>query len=213
MTTGDDIRKARENKGWSQSDLARAAGVSQAAVSKIEAHRERITRSRFLPEILEALKMTQGNTSTAGSVNIGYRPPAEILDANDKMPVYASVEGGAGIIYIDPVPIDWVPRPANLTHVRKAFAVVVTGDSMVPVYKPGDRAMVNPHGAPQFGEDCIVYSNNEETGDQRAMIKEYVRQTDTEWVLKQYNPEKELRLQKAEWHTILRVVGRLNKGS
>jgi len=53
MTLGDRIRKAREARGWSQAELAKAVGISQPAIRKIESGQT--SRSRHLFEVLSAL--------------------------------------------------------------------------------------------------------------------------------------------------------------
>jgi SOS-response transcriptional repressor LexA len=140
-----------------------------------------------------------------------YRPPPEMFDAKEKMPVYSSAEGGQGVLVIDTDPIDWVERPHTLAHVRRAFAIVVSGDSMVPAYKPNDRAWVNPQRRPIAGQDCVVYQNNETLGEERLLIKEFVRETEADFVVKQHNPPKELKLSKRDWHRIYLVTGRFNR--
>ena len=55
MTSGDQIRKAREAKGLSQADLARAVGISQPAINKIE--KGGIVKSKYIPDILRALNI------------------------------------------------------------------------------------------------------------------------------------------------------------
>jgi phage repressor protein C with HTH and peptisase S24 domain len=139
------------------------------------------------------------------------RPEPVFFDHTNRMPVYSAAEGGSGELIVDTDPIDWVPRPHTLQHVKKAYAVVVTGDSMHPAFKPGDQAWVNPKLRPNPGEDCIVYRVEHDIGEERALIKEYVKQTPTHWIVKQYNPEKELHLPKTDWVRIYRVVGKFSR--
>src|SRR5215470_5293591 len=53
MEIGEKIRVRREALGMSQSDLARAVGISQATLHKIEAGQT--VRSRYLPNIAARL--------------------------------------------------------------------------------------------------------------------------------------------------------------
>lgn len=149
--------------------------------------------------------------SPAPALQPSPRPEPVFFDHSNKMPVYSAAEGGEGELIVDTEPVDWVPRPHTLQHVKKAFAVVVTGDSMHPAFKPGDQAWVNPKLRPNPGEDCIVYRVEQDIGEERALIKEFVKQTPTHWIVKQYNPEKELHLPKTDWVRIYRVVGKFSR--
>jgi len=55
----ETVRAARERKGWSVRDLARAAGVGSTTVSQIEAG-ERAPRVDSLAAIADALMTTVG---------------------------------------------------------------------------------------------------------------------------------------------------------
>ena len=66
--------------------------------------------------------------------------PMRAADRTD-LPVYASAEGGAGII-ITSEPIDFIRRPEPLLSVRDGYACYVIGDSMSPAYEQGDLLLV-----------------------------------------------------------------------
>jgi transcriptional regulator with XRE-family HTH domain len=51
------IKQLRERKGWSQSELARRAGISQGVLSDIESGRTKNPRSDTLAAIARALKV------------------------------------------------------------------------------------------------------------------------------------------------------------
>lgn len=50
------IRAAREERGWSQAELARRAGTSQQTVDRVE--RGEVSYSRALPDLIAALDMS-----------------------------------------------------------------------------------------------------------------------------------------------------------
>jgi phage repressor protein C with HTH and peptisase S24 domain len=77
---------------------------------------------------------------------------------------------------------------------------------MVPEYEPADIAIVHPRLPPVGGTTCIFYTND--ATDDRAMIKRLVRPRQDEWLVKQWNPEKEFELDRAQWPMCHRVVGR-----
>lgn len=59
IATGERIRQAREARGLTMADLARAAGISAGAVSRIE-HGERAPGSATLQRLAQALGVSPG---------------------------------------------------------------------------------------------------------------------------------------------------------
>jgi phage repressor protein C with HTH and peptisase S24 domain len=137
-----------------------------------------------------------------------YRPPPAFFDAKDQMPVYASAEGGDGALIISTDPIEYVPRPYLLSGVKEAYAILITGESMVPAFKPGQKAWVDPRLPPMRGEECIFYSINHDKGEERALVKELVASNPQAWTVQQWNPPKAYDLAKTEWNKVHRIVGK-----
>lgn len=205
MKLHERIKAERERRDWSQADLGRQVGISQPAIKKIE---DGVTlKSKFLHDILRVLGI-EDDRPKAGN---GTRPEPEFFDRNKKMPVYASAEGGHGELIVDTDAIEYVDRPYTLADVTRAYAIVVTGESMVPAFKPGDKAWVNPTEAPSGGDDCVLYAKEHELGEMRVLIKEFVRSTTTHWIVRQYNPPKDLKLARSEWQKCYKVVGKFNR--
>src|SRR5690349_21670507 len=143
MIDGEAIRTAREDARLSQLDLARAAGVSQQLIAAIETGRTKSTK--FLPRIAVALNKRPGD------LDPDWLPVEEqrgaLLPATPgelDLPVYASAEGGEGQIIVSLDPMELIPRPSPVLGVRDAYAVYITGESMIPEFEPGDLAIVNP---------------------------------------------------------------------
>ena len=203
MALGDKIRAARETRKWSQQDLACAVGISQPAIKKIESGET--VKSKFIPDILRVLQISEDG-EPAGE----HRPAPEFLGARD-LKVFAAVEGGPGFMVVSAEHVDLVPRPWFLQHVKEAYAVLVVGDSMEPVFEPGDMALVNPRLPPMRGKDAIFVAT-QNGGDWRASIKRFVKSTATEYIVQQFNPPREIRLKKTEWQEAFRVVGKYNGG-
>lgn len=209
MTIGEKIRAARTELGWSQETLAKTAGVPQSQVSELETGKRKTTR--FLPELATALKKRIADFDERFEPEGVYKPPPQFMDAVNTMPVYASAEGGQGTIIVSTDEIDRYPRPHTLSNIVDAYAILITGDSMSPAYKPGDHAWVNPRLPPQRDTECVLYEVNEETGDARATIKNLVSYTDKEWRLEQYNPAKKFSLRRDRWSKCHRVVGNFRR--
>lgn len=77
MGIGDRVRELRERKGWSQAALARAAGITQSVIAKLESDPTRGTR--VLPEIARALGVDPGE------IDPKYSPRPKFTPAEDKL--------------------------------------------------------------------------------------------------------------------------------
>ena len=127
------------------------------------------------------------------------------------LPVYASAQGGArGALILDMEPIEYVPRPAPLAHVRGGFAFYVIDDSMEPLYEQGDVVFVHPHKPPQAGNNVVVLSVAADN-TMKAMVKRLVKFDDSGWKLRQYNPAKDFTLKRRDWPHCYRVVGKYDR--
>ncbi|MEO0547523.1 MAG: S24 family peptidase [Pseudomonadota bacterium] len=101
-------------------------------------------------------------------------------------------------------PIEWMPLPTALVGVRDAYALLVEGDSMMPLYKPRDPIAAHPRQPVSPGD--IIVIQEERDGAIYASVKEFVRKTDTELVALQYNPPAELKFKLKHIRTIHRIL-------
>lgn len=124
-------------------------------------------------------------------------PGAELFGGMD-LPVFGSAEGGDGALIITDRPVDYVARPSVLLRVEDGYGMIITGDSMEPVLRPGGTALVNPHLPPRVGDLCLFRSRNID-GTVHASVKEYRGETEGAWKVRQYNPPKDFALKKTEW--------------
>ena len=106
------------------------------------------------------------------------------------LPVLGFAQGGQdGNDILGNEPIDWLYRPPNLANVKDAFAVFVTGDSMLPKFKAGDLVYINPGKKAESGNFVLV-----ELEGHKGFIKQFVRKAPDSLILRQFNPERELRI-------------------
>jgi phage repressor protein C with HTH and peptisase S24 domain len=114
--------------------------------------------------------------------------------------------GGALSIPAEQQAVDWTYRPPQLRGVSDAFAVYAYDDSMHPMYKHGQMLWVHPHLPVKPGDGVLVVRHTDE-----AVIRELVRRSDTETVLRQYRPaESETTLPAGEIRRAYRIVGSLD---
>lgn len=199
-------RKAMQPE-MSQADLAKAIGVkSQNTIASIETGKTQ--QSKHLPAIARVLKVRLADLdpSQEGDETVTVRDTMTGNEQNDQLDVYASVEGGAGAIVWSNEPMLKVPRPRPLIGIRDGYGVLVVGESMAPVIRPGYIVWVNPHLPPRIGDACLF--RHDEHGEFRAMLKEYCGQTAELWQVKRYQPkERRFTLRKEEWPVCHVIVG------
>jgi phage repressor protein C with HTH and peptisase S24 domain len=218
MKIGQKIRRRREELRLSQADLGEQVGVSQATIDKIEAGHT--ARSRYLALIavklglpLEEIDPGLAALSAAGALKAPVIPGIELMGGDRDFPIHASAEGGQGQIIVSTDAVDFMPRPAPLAHVKGAYGLYITGESMVPEFEPGDVALVNPHLPLVNDVTCIFYG--ERDGATRATIKRLVRQTPEVWHVKQWNPPEGMKAQftlaKSDWQLCHRTLGKYSR--
>lgn len=215
MEPGDRIKETRERRKWSQAELGRKVGISQVAIKKIESGETQ--NSRFLPRIAAILELPLGelDPKSAPGFAEGSTPfiPGSQLTGRRDFPIHASAEGGPGQIIVDSDPVDWVPRPAPVLHVRDSYGLLITGTSMEPEYRQGDTAIVNPH-LPVIGDEVYVFYSETE-GEAKATIKHLRRATQDVWHVTQWNPpdgtKREFTLPRREWRWAHRVLGKYSR--
>lgn len=216
---GDFVAKSRAELGLTQEQLAQAAGLSDAAIGKIE--RGETRRPNNIDALAAALLVNysalddlapvrrRGVFDFSGMAKLSRNTMHDEPDlpqpraySEADIPVLGSAYGSAsGDIIGVQQEIERVKRPANLEGVRDAYAVYVRGESMVPRYYPGELVCVNPNKPVTRGSFCVVQVRDHNDGPPReAFIKQYIGEIPchpeeppswTKVQFKQFNPEKD----------------------
>lgn len=218
MTPGDKIRAARERLGLSQAELGRlSGGCSQATIEKIE--KGETLRSKFLPFIAARLGLPLAELDAAYAAVAGPAAAGQTTDLSRLVtgartfPVYSAAEGGPGEVIRSVDPMEWIPRPDPVAHVRDAYGMVIAGESMVPEFRPGDTAIINPLLPVIGGEVYLFY--REKDGEARATIKQLRRASADSWHVRQHNPpdgaKPDFTLPRKEWSICHRVIGKFSR--
>lgn len=126
MSTPDDslhlkIREKRETLGWTQSELAIAAGTNQATVDRVE--RGITKNSKYLDNILLVLNLSKSETVLLPVVGyVGGGQEVFAIDDHEK---------GDGLEHIEAPP-----------GVENGIALIIRGDSMAPRFEVGDYVII-----------------------------------------------------------------------
>lgn len=136
--------------------------------------------------------------------------PAAALVGDRDLPVFATAQGGRGSIVLSNDPVEWVVRPEPLARVKDGYGVIVMEDSMMPEFRSGDTALVNPHLPPRSGDTC-VFRSFQEDGTILAVIKYLRRSTAEAWLVTEWNSadgsKRDFQLKKSEWQVAHVTVG------
>lgn len=195
-----EIRAVCAKRRWTQARLIEESGADQSTVQRIwNGNFKKISEG-----LIKVAKATGVELPSADATPLIIRP---IAAASGKMQLWGTAEGGNGRL-IFTGPIDLIDRPANLANVKDAFGVLVTGESMIPAFRPGDIAHLNPHLVP-LPEDEIVLEREDRDGARYGIIKTFLGQRGGKlWRLRQYNPRRDFTRPVAEWPKCNVVVGR-----
>lgn len=220
------LKALRNRAGVSMAEVAAACGYKTASGYQHYEDPGKFTRPYLPREIIEVLlpvfvgRAARGETPvTAAEVwALGGGPPKgervtiidpKLPERSSVVPIYAAAQGGKGHIIIDHNPIEEARPPDELIRVRDAYGILIVGESMVPAYKPGDVAWVNPHKPVERDTDVVLY-HVPPHGEAEAIIKTLLSFSPSEWKLRQYQPARDFTESRVDWPVCHRIVGKRN---
>src|SRR3954463_16500232 len=193
------LKELREQAGLTMRAVSEALGWS---LTRYQHYEDRYKR-RFLPfelaRDLEAIFAPHGVGSGAVMQLARLQPGqpvnqrretiptrAAVTPAQRDLPVMGIVRGdGDGFLFIQGEAKEFVERPANLKGVFNALALYMDGELMEPRYYAGELLYVNPNRP--LTRNCFVAV---ELNDGQGVIRQFIRRSDDEVVLRQFNPAK-----------------------
>jgi len=189
----------------SVSGLARRAGLDPTTFNKSKRAagdgRLRWPNTESISKILEAtgcsIEEFMSLVSNSATDDTTYRHKA--------VPLIGFAQAGAGGFFDDggfPVGAGWDEVAFPDVADEHAYALEVTGDSMLPLYRDGDVVIVSPGSSVRRGDRVIV-----RTHDGEVMAKVLTRRTARTIELHSINPEhgqRTLQLEEVEW--IARII-------
>jgi hypothetical protein len=223
------LKALRVRAGVSMAEAALACGFKTASGYQHYEDPKKFTKRYLTREILEKLAPLFIGRAAKGEEPVtaeefwdlgGYAgapkgDPVVFIDPNPSrlkasvIPIYSAAQGGKGHIIIDFNPIEEARPPEELIRVRDAYGILIVGESMVPAYKPGDVAWVNPHKPIERDTDVVLY-HVPPNGEAEAIIKTLIGFSQREWRLRQYQPPRDFIESRVDWLVCHRIVGKRN---
>ncbi|PSH68417.1 DNA-binding protein [Phyllobacterium brassicacearum] len=176
-----------ERHSLSVSGLAKRAGLDPTTFNKSKRYavdgRARWPSTESLAKIMEAtgasldefMMLVVGKASRSGGT------------ATRSVPLLGFAQAGAGGFFDDggfPVGQGWDVVEFPIGPGDSVYALEVSGDSMLPLYRDGDTIIVSPGAAVRRGDRVVV-----RTKDGEVMAKVLARQTPRTIELQSMNPE------------------------
>jgi phage repressor protein C with HTH and peptisase S24 domain len=113
------------------------------------------------------------------------------------LPLLGIATGGSdGRLIFSGDVLDELACPPQLERVRDPYAVAISGESMIPRYRAGEIAYVNPSRPPRRGDDVVVQVM--QAGELSGYVKELIQMTEDRVVVRQLNPEKRFTYKRAD---------------
>lgn len=198
----------------SVSGLAKRAGLDPTTFNRSKrytgAGRERWPSTESIAKILkctntsvqEFIDLIQGKRSSGLDGSISYREP---IKKHKSVPVIGFAQAGVGGYFDDggfPVGGGWeeIDPPGDIKE--NSYALKVSGDSMLPLYRTGDVLIVDPNSTVHKGDRVVV-----KTREGEILAKTLEHKTSSQVNLKSLNSEHpDLIFQLTELEWIARIV-------
>jgi phage repressor protein C with HTH and peptisase S24 domain len=171
----DAIDALAERHGLSTSGLARLAGLDATAFNRSKRvskdGRERWPSTESIAKVLEATSETFDAFIASGGAYL--QPPQQPMRSS--VPLLGLAQAGSGGFFDSaghPAGEGWDEIQLPVSADDGTYALEVSGDSMLPLYREGDRVIVSPNEQVRRGDRVVVRTRSGE-----VMIKVLHRQT------------------------------------
>jgi len=160
MAIGDNIRRMRREREFSQEYVAEKLGLTQAQISRIE-NNESDPDSELISKFAEVLGVSPGILFEQPAVR--PKEGKQRLDISGGLrPVYGSVPAGSGSVREEPSMYE--DAPPGVQDGGKGYWLRVKGDSMHPALRDGQLVFVNPEREVHDNDFVVVVWNDHTDG-------------------------------------------------
>jgi transcriptional regulator with XRE-family HTH domain len=210
MALKDNLARLRKERKLSQQALARLIGVRQNTIAAIETGATK--RTRYIADLAHILNVgiADLDPNLVRYDSVAVSPGANVGLGN--LHVYGSLAEADGSLILSARPIDSIPRPAPLASVSGGYGLIVAGDSMAPLLRPGEVVLLHPKLLPKRDDLCVFLS--EGAGETRVLLGEFCAHSKNQWSVKQYRGGTiQLQLSKRDWQKCHVMVGKFSRSS
>lgn len=196
------LRELREAQGWSMQTLGEKVGKDASYIYKLEHHKQAmpVTMMAKLAAVLdvpiaEILAPVPGDVKQALSPS-GMAQYMATPQQDAKIPVFGTAAAShvQGAQQLLTGPVDYIDAPKALWNARDIYAIYVSGDSMVPMYRNGGIVVVSPHKPARIGDAVIIEEKKGEHAPHETTLG-ILEKLNGEWVtLRKLNPSAELKI-------------------
>jgi phage repressor protein C with HTH and peptisase S24 domain len=176
-----------ERHGFSASGLARVAGLDATAFNKSKRvskdGRERWPSTESIAKVLEATGEGFDAFLSGGGAFVQMRGPEVV---RPMVPLLGLAQAGSGGFFDSagfPAGQGWDVVELPSSQEDGTYALEVSGDSMLPLYRDGDVVVVSPTAQTRRGDRVVVRTRNGE-----VLVKVLYRQTPKTVELHSLNP-------------------------
>lgn len=171
---GDNIRAMREERGWTQVQLAERSSTSQQTIDRLE--RGEVYESKSTSKVLQALGAgpnilarlhARFEDPEANVAPYKLQKSTAELDADVRRRQEAFISRDPSVIQVyledawvsgEPMAVDAIARPFPLERVQGGYGVILSTHDLSPVYEPGDTVIVHPFLPARPGNDVLYRS-------------------------------------------------------
>lgn len=173
---GMRIRQLRNDKNWTQKDLADKLHVGKTTISNYETgYSEPDIETQTVLADLFGVSLD----------DLNGRKRSYSKEKYTTINVYGKVPAGIPIEAIEDIQdTEDIAFSKGYIPTKDYIGLIVDGDSMYPDYLPGDTIIVEVKPDCESGEDCVVYVNGYD-----ATLKTVIKNPDGTITLKPINPE------------------------
>ena len=118
----------------------------------------------------------------------------------------AGAGGDTGAMQFDGGVVDYVRRPPGISGAKEVYGLYVVGDSMWPRYPNGELVICHPRRPVNPGNDVVLQVQREEHAEIEVFVKTFVKKTQKEVVVQQYNPARTLSFKAGDVAAIHRIL-------
>ena len=198
----DAIDRLAQYSGSSPSGLARQAGLDPTAFNKSKRRsssgKPRWPSTESLSKVLRTVGMNFEDFARFANVD-----PYEVNEPT--VPLIGLAQAGSDGFFDDagfPVGASWEDINLPTTQDENIYALQISGESMSPVLRDGDKVLVAPNETVRRGDRVVV-----KTRDGEIMAKELARMNETQITLTSLNPDfKDRTLNRKDVLWIARII-------